>query len=85
MLIEQAEATMPHHPREECPEVLPWIQNLERLRIVPDYSMKVKRVIEGTRGCAHLSRALSLPWGSPRSRDIGPPMREGGWVFVRRS
>ncbi|NWG04482.1 MAG: DUF2889 domain-containing protein [Syntrophaceae bacterium] len=23
LLIEQAEATMPHHPREECPEVLP--------------------------------------------------------------
>jgi len=23
MLIEQAEASMPHHPRKECPEVLP--------------------------------------------------------------
>ena len=26
MLIEQAEAAMPHHPREECPEMLPWIR-----------------------------------------------------------
>ena len=23
MVIEQAEATMPHHPREECPECFP--------------------------------------------------------------
>ena len=55
MLIEQAEATMPHHPRKECPEVLPWIQNLEGLEIAPGYSMKVKRIIGGTKGCAHLT------------------------------
>ncbi len=55
MLIEQAEATMPHHPREECPEVLPWIQNLEGLEIAAGYSMKVKKVIGGTKGCAHLT------------------------------
>jgi hypothetical protein len=55
MLIEQAEATMPHHPREECPEVLPWIRNLEGLEITPGYSMKVKKVIGGTKGCAHLT------------------------------
>jgi hypothetical protein len=55
MLIEQAEATMPHHPREECPEVLPWIRNLEGLGIAPGYTMKVKRVIGGIKGCAHLT------------------------------
>jgi hypothetical protein len=55
MLIEQAEATMPHHPREECPEVLPSIRNLEGLKVAPGYSMKVKRVIGGIRGCAHLT------------------------------
>jgi hypothetical protein len=55
MLIERAEATMPHHPREECPEVLPWIRNLEGLEIAPGYTMKVKKVIGGIRGCAHLT------------------------------
>ena len=55
MLIEQAEAEMPHHPRKECPEVLPWIRDLEGLGIAPGYSMKVKRVIGGTKGCAHLT------------------------------
>ena len=55
MVIEQAEANMPHHPRKECPEVLPWIRNLEGLRIAPGYSMRVKKVIGGTKGCAHLT------------------------------
>jgi hypothetical protein len=55
MVIEQAEATMPHHPREECPEVLPWIQKLEGLEISPGYSTKVKRTIGGVKGCAHLT------------------------------
>jgi len=55
MLIERAEATMPHHPREECLEVLPWIRNLEGLEIASGYSVKVKKVIGGIRGCAHLT------------------------------
>jgi len=55
MLIEQAEATMPHHPRKGCPEVLPWFRNLEGVRIAPGYSMKVKKVIGGIKGCAHLT------------------------------
>ena len=42
MQIEQAEATMPHHPRKECPEVLPWIRNLEGLEIAPGYRLEGK-------------------------------------------
>ena len=55
MLIEQAEASMPHHPREECTEVLPWIRKLEGLEVTPGYSMKVKRIVGGVKGCAHLT------------------------------
>lgn len=55
MKIEQAEAAMPHHPREECTEVLPWIRNLEGLEVAPGYTMKVKRAIGGIKGCAHLT------------------------------
>jgi Protein of unknown function (DUF2889) len=55
MLIEKAEATMPHHPREECPGVLPWIRKLEGLEIAPGYSMKVKKIVGGVKGCAHLT------------------------------
>jgi hypothetical protein len=55
MLIKQAEATMPYHPRKECPEVLPSFQNLEGVKIAPGYTMKVKKVIGGIKGCAHLT------------------------------
>jgi len=55
MGIERAEASMPHHPRKECPEVLPWIQKLEGLEVAPGYSTKVKRIIGGVKGCAHLT------------------------------
>jgi hypothetical protein len=46
---------MPHHPREECTEVLPWIRKLEGLEIAPGYSMKVKKIVGGVKGCAHLT------------------------------
>jgi len=55
MLIEKSEAKMPHHPREQCPEMLPWIRNLEGLEIAPGYSLRVKKAIGGIKGCAHLT------------------------------
>ena len=71
MVIDQAEATMPHHPRKECPEVLPWIRNLEGLEIAPGYSMKVKKVIGGTKGCAHLTSLVIA---------MGESAVQGYWV-----
>lgn len=71
MLIEQAEATMPHHPREECSVVLPWIRNLEGLRIAPGFSMRIKEVIGGTRGCAHLTSLVIA---------MGPSAVQGYWA-----
>jgi hypothetical protein len=55
MVIEHAEAAMPHHPRRECPEMLPWIRDLEGLEIAPGYTMKVKKAIGRAKGCAHLT------------------------------
>ena len=71
MLIEQAEATMPQHPREECPVVLPWIRNLEGLKIATGFSMKVKKVIGGTKGCAHLTSLIIA---------MGPSAVQGYWA-----
>jgi len=75
MLIEQAEATMPHHPREECPEVLPWIRNLEGLGIAPGFSMKVKRAIGGIKGCAHLTSLVIA---------MGESAVQGYWATYER-
>jgi hypothetical protein len=75
MLIESAEATMPHHPREECPEVLPWIRNLEGLDIVSGFGMKVKRVIGGIKGCAHLTSLVMA---------MGESAVQGYWIAYER-
>jgi hypothetical protein len=71
MLIEQAEAAMPHHPREECLVVLPWIRNLEGLKITPGFSLKVKKAIGGTKGCAHLMSLITA---------MGPSAVQGYWA-----
>jgi hypothetical protein len=70
MLIEQADATMPHHPREECQVVLPWIRNLEGLTITQGFTMKVKRAIGGIKGCAHLTSLVNA---------MGPAAVQGYW------
>src|SRR5512139_1255798 len=71
MLIEQAEATMPHHPRKECPEMLPWIRNLKGLEIAPGYSIKVKKVIGGTKGYDHLNSLVIV---------MGESVVQGYWA-----
>jgi hypothetical protein len=71
MLIEQAEATMPYHPREECPVVLPWIRKLEGSRIAAGFSMKVKRIIGNIKGCAHLTSLVTA---------MGPSAVQGYWA-----
>jgi len=71
MLIEQAEATMPHHPREECLVVLPWIRNLKGLTITQGFSLKVKKAIGGTKGCAHLMSLVTA---------MGPSAVQGYWA-----
>ena len=76
MLIERAEATMPHHPREECLEVLPWIRNLKGLEIAPGYSVKVKKVIGGIRGCAHLT-SLVIAMGESAVQGYGAAYGSG--------
>ncbi len=75
MLIEEAEATMPYHPREECPEVLPWFRNLEGLGITSGFSMKVKRAIGGIKGCAHLTSLVIA---------MGESAVQGYWATYER-
>ncbi len=58
MLIERAEAEMPHHPRKECPQMLPSIRNLEGIEIAPGFTLKVKKTLGGTKGCAHLTSLI---------------------------
>jgi hypothetical protein len=71
MLIEEADAEMPHHPRKECSVVIPWIRNLEGLRIAAGFTMKVKEIIGDTKGCAHLTSLVIT---------MGPSAVQGYWA-----
>ena len=71
MLIEEVEARMPHHPRDECPVVLPWIRNLKGLRITAGFTKQVKDIIGNTKGCAHLTSLVLA---------MGPSAVQGYWA-----
>ena len=56
--IVQVEIEMPGIPHEECPETIPRFAQLEGLRIAPGFTSKVRNIIGGPKGCAHLSGLL---------------------------
>ena len=71
MNIEKAEALMTHHPREECPVVLPWISRLEGMGVIAGFTMRIKDIIGDTKGCAHLTSLVIA---------MGPAAVQGYWA-----
>ena len=43
---------------QECPEAIPSFAKLEGMRIAPGFTSKVRNIIGGPKGCAHLSGLL---------------------------
>jgi hypothetical protein len=56
--IVQVEIEMPGIPHKECPESTPIFAKLEGMRIAPGFTSKVRNLIGGPKGCAHLSGLL---------------------------
>jgi hypothetical protein len=71
MIIEKAEAEMFRYPREECPIVLPWISVLEGMSVVKGFSMRIKEITGGPKGCAHLTSLIIA---------MGPAAVQGYWA-----
>jgi hypothetical protein len=71
MVIQAVEAEMPHHPREGCADVLPWMQKLVGTRIASGFTQRVKRLVGDVRGCAHLTSLLIT---------LGPAAVQGYWA-----
>ena len=57
-LIVQVEIEMPGIPHHECPDTIPSFAKLEGIRIAPGFTSKVRNLIGGPKGCAHLSGLL---------------------------
>ena len=75
MMIEKVEARMPHHPREGCTDVIPWMKKLEGLQIVGGFTQKVREIVGGVKGCAHLTSLFLV---------IGPAAVQGIWAAYGR-
>lgn len=71
MTIREVEAEMPHHPREGCTEVLPWMQRLVGLKVTRGFTQKVKELIGDAKGCAHLTSLIIT---------LGPVAVQGYWA-----
>ena len=56
--IIQVEIEMPGIPHQECPEIIPNFAKIEGIRIAPGFTSKVRKIIGGPKGCAHLSGLL---------------------------
>lgn len=52
--IEQAEAKMITVPVDQCPETLDRIELIQGLEVKPGFSQKVRNLVGGANGCAHL-------------------------------
>jgi len=73
--IVQVEIEMPGIPNEECPETIPAFAKLEGMRIAPGFTSKVRNLVGGPKGCAHLSGLLMA---------MASAALQGLWTFRAR-
>jgi hypothetical protein len=70
--IIQVEIEMPGIPHQECPETIPIFAKLEGMRIAPGFTSKVRNIIGGPKGCAHLTGLLMA---------MAPAAFQGLWTY----
>jgi len=68
--IVQVEIEMPGIPHHECPETIPNFAKLEGMRVAPGFTSKVRNLIGGPKGCAHLSGLLMAMADRQRDKHI---------------
>ena len=56
--IVKVEVEMPGIPHQDCPQTIPVFDKLKGMRIAPGFTSKVRHIIGGPRGCAHLTGLL---------------------------
>lgn len=56
--IDDAEVEMPGIPREQCIETVNSLERIKGIRIVQGFTLKIKEMFIGGKGCAHLIELL---------------------------
>jgi hypothetical protein len=58
LTISDIEAEMLEIPREQCPEIACCVKKIKGINIAPGMTEKVKKLLSGVNGCAHLTHLL---------------------------
>lgn len=58
LIIEDIDVDMPTVPHEECPETRTSLEPVKGMRITSGFTTKVKDLVGGSKGCAHLVALL---------------------------
>lgn len=69
--IAEIEVEMPCFPHEECPNVKGVMEQLAGMKIAPGFTAKVRRLIGGNKGCAHLTTLIFA---------MAPAAMQGYWT-----
>ncbi len=75
LVIADIEVEMPTVPRQECLETLDSLMPLKGLPIVSGFTNRVKDLVGGTQGCAHLVALITA---------MAPAAVQGAWAAMTR-
>ena len=73
LVIADIEVEMPTVPRQECRETLDSLVPLKGMPIVSGFTNRVKDLVGGTRGCAHLVALITA---------MAPAAVQGAWAAI---
>lgn len=73
LVIEDIEVEMPTVPRQECLETVESLAPLKGLPIVSGFTNRVKNLVGGTKGCAHLVALITA---------MAPAAVQGAWAAM---
>ena len=73
LIIEDIDVEMPTVPRQECLETLDSLMPLKGLPIVSGFTNRVKDLVGGVKGCAHLVALIAA---------MAPAAVQGAWAAM---
>lgn len=71
--IEDIDVEMPTVPQEECPDTRTSLEPVKGMRITSGFTVRVKELVGGVKGCAHLVALLTA---------MAPATIQGGWAAM---
>lgn len=73
LLIEDIEADMTTFPRDDCPDIKSSLDAVKGMKIGPGFTMKVRSMLSGVKGCTHLTHLLQT---------MTPAAMQGMWAYT---